>query len=363
MRIGHITYRYKPIVGGQEVYIDSLHRIFEEAGHSQRIYQRSNGSAGDNIISVPRLSERLPLLLSFNLALLSRLGSLVKEDALIVNYPEAFPPVAWHRNTVVLSHGSTWTRLTSERSKRIRKKLAHFAFKYARRFVANDTFVLREMGIDIGPKERMFQEVAPRKWFIPNCVEVERFQKVETIPELSRLNPILVPRNFTISRGVDLAIRAFASFVERHSQTNLVIVGEAISGVRESAMFESKLKSLVKELGLESKVYFWGRVDWGEMPAVYSSSLLTLIPSWCSEGTSLSALESMACGTATVSTNVEGLLDLPTIHCGAGVGELEEAMEDVFVRREVIGREQQRIIREIYNLENWRKAWLKVIEQ
>ena len=361
MRIGHVTYNYKPIMGGQEVYVDSLVKILREAGHRQRIYQREGGESGESVIEVPRVSNKLPLLLSFNLGLLARRPLLKEEDLLIINYPEAFPFLCWHRNTVVISHGSTWTRRTSRRSKMARKFLARFAFQRATQFVANDTFVLREMGLDVSPRQGMFQEVSPGKWFVPNCVDVGLFAPRQGLPELKEKNPIIVPRNLTYSRGVDLAVSAYASFREKHPDTSLVIIGDAIPGVRESEEFKEKLLSQVKSLGLDSKVFFLGRLAPAEMPEVYSSALFTLIPTRCSEGTSLSALESMACGTPVISTDVEGLLDLPTLKCEATVESLADAMERVFKQREELGRSQRKQVAENYNLANWQRAWMKVV--
>lgn len=362
MNIGHITYRYKPLVGGQEVYVDSLVKIFNEKGHKQNVYQREGGEVGEFLTEVPRISDKLPLLLSFNLGLLAKRTLLREEDLLVVNYPEAFPAVAWHRNTLVVSHGSTWTRLSSFRSNKIRKVLARFAFSRAKQFVANDSFVLRELGLDVKPKERMFEKLSRGKWFIPNCVDEDRFQKRKGLKELKERSAILVPRNLTYSRGADLAISAFASFIHKHPKANLVIVGDAIPGVSESLKFKREVLSLVKDLELESKVVFWGSIPWDQMPDVYSSALITIIPTRCSEGTSLSALESMACGTPVISTDVEGLLDLPTFQCKVDAEAIAEAMERVWEKREEIARAQRREVILHYNLNNWKRAWLKVIE-
>ncbi len=361
MNIGHITYRYKPMVGGQEVYVHSLVQILDEEGHRQRIYQRQGGDIDESIVEVPAISDRLSMLLSFNLGLLAVRTRLKEEDLLIVNYPETFPSVAWHRNTVVVTHGSTWTRHSSFKSNKTRKFLARFAFNRAKQFVANDSFVLRKLGLDVKPKERMFEELSKGKWFIPNCVDAAFFQKRKGLKELKAKKAILVPRNLTYSRGADLAISAFASFVRKHPETHLIIVGDTIPGVDESLSFKREVLLLVKNLDLESKVIFWGNIAWSHMPEIYSSSLMTVIPTRCSEGTSLSALESMACGTPVISTDVEGLLDLPTFHCRIDIDAIAEAMEKVWKKREDIARNQQQEVLLNYNQDNWREAWMQVI--
>jgi glycosyltransferase involved in cell wall biosynthesis len=361
MKIGHITYNYKPIIGGQEAYVDSLIGVLNGRGHRQRVYQKEGGELSELIVEVPGSNWRLPQLISFNLGLLTKRSLLKDEDVLVINYPEAFPSVSWHKNTVVISHGSTWTR--GARSDVARKMLARLAFKRATQFVANDTFVLRELGLGVAPRTRMFEEVSSGKWFIPNCIDTKLFSPGRSRPGLKEKNPIIVPRNLTYSRGVDLAVAAYAQFEKKHPDTTLCVVGDAIPGVRESQEFKARVLRHIQELDLQSKVVLLGHRSRDQMPGIYSSALFTLVPTRSSEGTSLAALESMACGTPVVSTDVEGLLDLPTLKCSASSESMAEAMEAVLKKREEIALEQRSEVIRGYNLNNWQKAWLKVIEK
>ena len=79
------------------------------------------------------------------------------------------------------------------------------------------------------------------------------------------------------------------------------------------------------------------------------------------EGTSLSALESMACQTAVIATNIGGLNDLPCILTNPNPKSLAQTMIENFKNREQIAQEQFNITTKIYNLDNWRRAWLKAI--
>ena len=361
MRIGHVTYRYKPIVGGMETYVGMLYEVFAQAGYSQRIYQVNTGIRGKEFRFVPRLPF-MPKQIAFNIGLPFRLLDLAREDWLIINNAEHYLPVAWHPRTVVLSHGATWTADESPLRRRLRKLSAQIAFKGARRYVFNDTFAMRELGINCPPKKGMFQEVAPGKWFIPNCVDADIFRPNEGLESLKRLNPILVPRNLTYPRGVDLAIKAFAIFVKEYPQTNLVIVGDIIYDNMRQFRYKLLLTQLIEELDLVGKVYFLGNVARERMPQIYSSAMMTLIPTRRSEGTSLAALESMACGIATISTDVEGLLDLPTIQCSVDINDMATTMLQIYLIRERIGKEQQATVQQVHNLANWSRAWLRVLD-
>ncbi|MFZ5639498.1 MAG: glycosyltransferase family 4 protein, partial [Bacillota bacterium] len=304
---------------------------------------------------------RLPKLVSYNLGLLKHISRLKKEDVLVVNYPEHFPPVCWHAGAVVLSHGATWTHEQNRIRRKLRKAAAEFSFRRAKKMVANDTFFYREMGLDIAPQQGMFTEVVPGKWFIPNCIDTQVFTQVQPAAGLADLSAVIVPRNFTHARGVDLAVRAFAIFNKKFPETTLVLVGDAISDNAASLAYKEQVMGIVKNAGLQGKVLHLGSVPWHDMPSVYSAAAMTLIPTRCSEGTSLSALESMACGTAALSTAVEGLLDLPTEKCRVDVEDISEKMAAVYGNRESIGRRQQEAVRTVYNMDNWAGAWLAVV--
>lgn len=370
MKIGHITTNYKPILGGEQVYIDNLISILNEHGHSQRVYQRDQGVNSPELRLIPKLP--LKILQSrgievwfFNVLMLGQFLNLRKEDILIAHFPLNYLSCFWHKRQVVISHGVEWTEpstvtVITKRKKttqRIRKQVAEYAYQHAWRFVANDTDFFRKMGVAISPKEKMFEEVERGRYFIPNCVDVTKFKRTNGIPELKQLNPILVPRNINEQRGIHLAIQAFAIFVEKYPETRLVIAGN----FQEEA-YKMYLFRLINDLDLIGKVLFLGSVNWSKMVDVYSSSIMTLIPSTFSEGTSLSALESMACGTPTISTNIGGLRDLPTIQTEPEANDIANAMIDTMKKKEMVAVEQYKSVKSVYNLGNWKNAWLKVIE-
>jgi len=360
MRIGHIAYTYKPIIGGCETYISTLKDLLSEEGHSQRIYQvKRRGLKDEELrqVTVFNIFRRKPLYF-YNLFLNFFFLDFLREDLLIVHDPFHYPPVAWQR-CIVVSHGVRWDR--PQKSEYWYCKLHYwsgkFALKYAKKFVANDTNFYRQLGISLKPKEGMFKEIKKNRWFIPNCVDSKMFKKVKSNPSLAALNPVLVPRNIVRGRGIHLAISAYKEFHKKFKDTNLVICGDFADVAYKFEIFRQ-----ISELDLVGKVYFIGSVDWQIMPHVYSSSLMSVIPTIYEEGTSLAALESMACGTPTVSTNVGGLADLPTLQSEPTVEDLVKKMIECFESRKRLLTQQQNEVHKIYNIENFKKAWLKVIE-
>lgn len=362
MEIGQIAYTYKPIIGGAETYISTLYKLIQEMGAKQRIYQVKNKSAhGKELKFVPawKLFRRKPLHF-YNLFLNKHFKSLRKKDALIIHDPFHFWPVAWHKNTIVISHGVRWDR-PQESEKWY--NLAHlasakFSMKYANKIVANDSHFYRKLGYRLKPKEKMFAQVDKNRWFIPNCVDTKVFKKTKPYKTLAKLNSVLVPRNIVPGRGIHLAISAFSRFHKKHGNTHLIICGSFFNA---TPIYQGQLFELINKLNLVGKVLFIGSVEWRNMPKIYSSSQMTIIPTLYEEGTSLAALESMSCKTACVSTNVGGLPDLPVHPAKPNVRDLASKMIEVYERREDISTIQQKEVGKIYNMDNFRKAWWKVL--
>lgn len=363
MRIAQITYSYQPILGGADVWAHLLRRVCEEAGHEVSVYQRPAQGVDDSAVH-PVYSPVARLLgtrgefwtLPFGLPALR--DELAQHDVLVVHYPNYHRFVEWHPRTVLVSHGVFWDDRPNALRSKIKRKLARRAYRNATAVVANDTFFLREVGEDVQPGIEPFSEVSPGRSFVPNCLDTEQFSRREPHPKLTAWPVILTPRNLYRNRGVHLAIEAFGSCAGALNEARLVVVGGA-----GDPGYIARCKGLARTLGIDARVVFFGPVPWREMPAVYSAAQLTIIPTLCGEGTSLAALESMSCGIATVSTNVAGLADLPTVQCDPTPEALGEALLSAWRERDRIGREQMATVRSVYNLDNWAQAWIRILEQ
>ncbi len=361
MRIGHINYSYRPIIGGEDVYLATLVEGLRRNGFSQRIYQRRTGERGPDVVGV--LAPRLPLirrqpLYTFNLFLNWHFPQLRRERCLIVHDPFHFWPVRWHQRTIVISQGVRWDRPAAQDRwyNWIRHRAAKTAWRHAHQLVANDSHFFRQFGVSLKPGERLFSEITPRRWFIPNCIDGRRFEPGDGIASLRRLNPVLVPRRVVPARGIHLAIEAFSIFRQEFPETSLVVAGDF-----QDDHYRRHVFTLIERHRLTGCVYFLGAVNWQTIPQVYRSALISVIPTLYEEGTSLAALESMACGTATVSTNVGGLADLPTYQCRPDATALAHAMAECYQNRQQIAAKQRSAVLENFNLERFTAAWLNVI--
>jgi glycosyltransferase involved in cell wall biosynthesis len=365
LSIAQVTYTYQPIAGGADVYVSQLAALITSAGHKHTVYQRQADTTAPDVRFVPNLFRGLPLeFWTHALGLFSLRRELLEHDIVICHYPHyllALHLMSFGRGwptRVAVSHGVFWDDAPGSVRSWAKAFLARWAFRRAHLYVANDTEFLRAMGVPINPRQGMHSEVAPGAWFIPNGVDPDTFHRAAPIPEIAALNPILVPRNLFRNRGIHLAVEAFELFAKDFPDTRLLIVG---GGGQPDYIAE--IRRRIEFRGLTETVLFHGPVPHDELPAFYSSSHMTLIPTLCGEGTSLAALESMACGTATICTDVAGLKDLPGPHARPTPVGLAEVMREMYPKRQRLGEEQQRLVLARYSLEHWWRAWQAALDR
>jgi glycosyltransferase involved in cell wall biosynthesis len=125
----------------------------------------------------------------------------------------------------------------------------------------------------------------------------------------------------------------------------------------------SDLQNLIHKHGLVGRVFFTGRIPHDQMALFYRSSLITLIPTVYAEGTSLSALESMACGCPTFSTDVGGLADLPTIKIPTDPKQIAVQILDLLPRLQETSNKQKELVYSTFNKKRWLETWKLVIER
>lgn len=156
-----------------------------------------------------------------------------------------------------------------------------------------------------------------------NGVDLQRFRPMDRQQARDRLGLVGAPLLLSVGnlvevKGHDLTIDALSLLVQNHPEARLVIVGDG--PLRE------RLQSHATSCGLASKVAFVGRVA-NDLLADWYSAADTLVLSSRSEGWANVLLESMACGTPVVATDVGGSSEVVAEPCAGELVRQRNASE------------------------------------
>ena len=130
-------------------------------------------------------------------------------------------------------------------------------------------------------------------------------------------------------KGVDTLLRAVAVLREQYPALVLCIAGDGPDA--------SSLRALSAQLGIDSLVRWLGNVDHADLPNWYRAADVTVLPS-LSEGVPNVLLESIACGTPFVASNVGSISEIADDSCDRLVPpgraeELAAALATVLAQR------------------------------
>lgn len=317
MTICQLSLCYKPITGGQEVYVSQLSKLIgnyknsmviqADPGLSSKRLEKTNDST--IYVKIPRglgrINNILPLIFFRELSK-KYLRELPSNSKLILHYASLFKKkISDNYETFIISHGRDWD--SSWVGKYRVKKLIN-AYEHGSKIICNDTdvanFIVEKLGLNykFDSQNKFFKNI----YYLPNSYDEKLFfHDLEISPSNDFF---FLARNLRKSRGVDLAILAFSNYLKNGGSKTLKIAGGPLKG-----KFYNYLKKIIKELSLENSVEFLGPINRSSLSFFYSNATFSIVPSRAYEGTSISALESMACGCPCLSSNVGGLKDLPTI--------------------------------------------------
>ena len=147
---------------------------------------------------------------------------------------------------------------------------------------------------------------------IPPGVDLERFQPIQQLEAKQRLG---IDRNLLLFVGRIEPLKAVDMIVEaidliRREQNELaeglsfMVIGGNLANPTEPEL--SRLRQLVKTLGLDHLVEFLGAKDQALLPLYYAAATAVIVPSDY-ESFGMVALEAMASGTPVIASEVGGL--------------------------------------------------------
>ncbi len=143
---------------------------------------------------------------------------------------------------------------------------------------------------------------------IPCGVNLDLFQPMDKVYARQQLNMdhneglVLYVGRFAPLKGINRLLEAMTYLQHINRRIRLFIIG----GDSHNEPEFQKLQRLTKELDLQDTVTFVGRIEQTDIPTYYSAADLLVVPSY-HESFGLVALESLACGTPVVGTNVGAL--------------------------------------------------------
>lgn len=114
---------------------------------------------------------------------------------------------------------------------------------------------------------------------------------------------VLAVRRLVPRMGVEVLLRAWSEFTAARPGALLLVAGDGPE--------RAGLEVLARRLGIDEDVRFLGRVDERDLVEAYRAADVSVVPSLALEGFGLVTLESLACGTPVVVSDVAGLADVP----------------------------------------------------
>ena len=183
---------------------------------------------------------------------------------------------------------------------------------------------------------------------IVNGIDTETFRPVEPgLPRRQGEFLIVCPRRLVEKNGTEFLVRAIPLLKDR------VDVKVHMAG---DGPLRGHLENLAVELGVRERIVFMGSVSNDEMPGVYSSADLVVIPSLV-EATSIAALEAMSCERLVAASRVGGLPEIIDEKVGllfppASPEAIADAVEKAsrMTEAEAMGREARRRVDEKWSI-------------
>ena len=308
--------------GGMSVYIRELARQLGSRGHWIDIYTRLNGSKHNQIIDLYE-NVRLIHLSAGNNGHVSKLA-LYYYLSEFLRALEQFKQQENLHYDLIHSHYWLSGRLGSWLQERW--NLPHIVMFHTLGTVKNIAGVAdQEPDLRIATEKKLaktcqrilaptateknnlltyYDAQAGKIGVVPCGVNLDLFQPIDRAAARQRLgfddneSIVLYVGRFDPIKGIDRLLEAM-THLRHHRRLRLVIVG----GDGPDTPEYQNLQKLARRLGIQNMVTFVGRIEQKHLPPYYSAADILVVPSYY-ESFGLVGLESLACGTPVVATEV-----------------------------------------------------------
>lgn len=282
------------LFGGGERYLIDFVNLLQRMGYQVDVFQPSIGEwekvyDGVNIIGLGNNFFDLDFFTEANKLFYNRTLSYDYHIYfnLTVVYPNVFP------GSLCINHGIWWD--SNERPWWRTESWYQRLFEGLKNL---DTLVSVDTNT-INWLNAVKPDLGVHKIYIPNYVDLDYVKATRVSGEKECLT-VLYPRRLHPSRGWTVCMEVAIELISEYKNLRFLFVG------RGSQHDEEKLREL-------SKAYPRIEYSWYDMKDIYQAyeeADIVLIPSYSSEGTSLSLIEAMAFGKPIIAGLVGGLTDL-----------------------------------------------------
>jgi len=298
MRIGLISADFAPNVGGVAAHVVELGKALSCAGHEVHVITLPLGGMRQPTalwqgmhVHRPNIPRGKPL---YSWMLARWLKRFISKNPLDIVHVHGLRPLEATRNLYI---PVIFTNHTSGFLQRIEKGPAELR-KMASR--------LMHVSQVLAPSEELCEATRKTGYpgpvtFISNGVDTERFKpdrsnnrKKWNIAEDEVI--VLLARRLVEKNGVVIFAEAVAQL--KGLPVRLVFAGDGPE--------KAKVEAILKANGLFERAIFLGNVPNPAMPDIYNAADISVLPSFM-EATSITGLESMACGIPLVGTSVGGI--------------------------------------------------------
>jgi glycosyltransferase involved in cell wall biosynthesis len=311
LRIAHITATFPPYFGGTGNVCFQNARELARRGHDVHVYtSQVNGSPAKERIHDITVTRLPSVLRSGNAHLLPGLLTSVRNfDIVHLHYPfyggELTALASWWQRTPLVVTYHQDVHLTGA-IRYVEVMMRHTLGRTALRSASRLLFTTADYG-QSSYTYGMLQDRAHVIGELPNGVDTSVFQPAasqrDSRAELG-LSPdgkyvLLVARldRAHYFKGVDVLLQALHRLP---NDVRAIIVGDG--DLREKYRREAEV------MGIGNQVMFTGRVSDAQLPVYYQSADITLLPSTTmGEAFGLVLIESMACGTPVIASNLPGV--------------------------------------------------------
>lgn len=354
-------------IGGIQTYLLNLAKVLFDNDMEPIIYQLANQPwtityNGTDIRGVKKLQTNNSLKQS-KLLLNEVLKVADKESDLVIWGTDTLAVKTDKIKTLAIQHGIGFDFIANgKKSLRVMKalKLQRF-YKFLQRYKSISSFMRSEYKVCV--------DYNYLNW-IRTMLPRDDLNNIHVIPNFTYINDrksinqtesdeikILFARRFSEERGVLILIDIIEGLMKKYKNISFTIAGDGPYGKLLHEKYESKDNITIT------------KYEQSESLEIHSKHHIAIIPTYGSEGTSLSLLEAMASGCVPVASNVGGMTNIildgyngflvdPTAE--AFMEKLVDLIENESSRKDISVKAKQSAD-SAFSYGLWEQKWLKVI--